>query len=354
MSTIRIQFILLVLALTSFLTACKKDGVTEPDQTSGQEGIYILSQGLFNSNNSKLGFYNMLDQQINQDIFTQVNQRGLGDTGNDIQAYGQKLYVVMNGSNTVEVMDLRSVKSIRQIELKDGARGRGPRNVVFHQQKAYVSSYDGTVAVIDTASLQIESFIQVGRNPEQMAIANGKLYVANSGGLSFPNYDNKVSVVDLNTKMVIKTIQVTENPVGMHADQYGEVYVLSFGNYADVAPAMSIINSETDLVSRVFDNFGALDFHISGDLAYFIGLDSQLKIFNVKSEIFIETPFITDGTTITNPLAIHVDPLKNEILVSDAKNYAVSGELFVFNAQGKKLYSLPTGIIPTGIAVLKP
>src|SRR4051794_7678240 len=105
MKALKNQSVYIALALSILFSACKKDKTVDPDIPAANQGIYILSQGLINSNNSSLGFYNELNKEMNQDIFNQVNMRGLGDTGNDIQLYGSKLYVVMNVSNTVEVMD---------------------------------------------------------------------------------------------------------------------------------------------------------------------------------------------------------------------------------------------------------
>ena len=56
----------------------------------------------------------------------------------------------------------------------------------------------GKVVEIDLATLQITREVVVGYQPEEMVIHNGRLYVANSGGYRFPNYDRTVSVVDWN------------------------------------------------------------------------------------------------------------------------------------------------------------
>ena len=74
------------------------------------------------------------------------NQRRLGDTANDIAIYGNKIYVVVNVSSTVEVIDFPTGKSIRQISmLRDNGSSRQPRAIAFDKDKAYVCSYDGTV-----------------------------------------------------------------------------------------------------------------------------------------------------------------------------------------------------------------
>lgn len=81
------------------------------------------------------------------------------NTANDIALYGSKLYIVVNVSSTIEVIDFQTGISIKQIPMfTDNGSSRQPRHIAFYENKAYVCSFDGTVARIDTTSLQIESF----------------------------------------------------------------------------------------------------------------------------------------------------------------------------------------------------
>lgn len=360
MKQFKLNYILFALAITAVFSSCRKDNDINPEFQENGPGLFILSEGPFNSNNSSLTYYNYGTQFTVADKFTARNGRGLGDTGNDVGVYGSKMYIVVNGSNTVEVVNARSAISLKQIPFRNGAVGRQPRYVVFNKNKAFVSSYDGTIAVIDTASLVVEKYITVGRNPERMAIANGKLYVANSGGLDYPNYDKTVSVVDLTTLVETKKITVTANPRGVYADQYGDVYVLSTGNYADVAPAMAIIDSKTDAVTKTFANFSASAMAINGDLAYIAGSSYDanynstpfVKLFNVKTETVTSEKFITDGTTIVTPYGINVDAANGEVFVTDAKDYTTNGSVYCYGTNGVRKYTLTAGINPNTVVFI--
>lgn len=178
---------------------------------TGTAEMYILSEGLFNQNNSSLARYSFNRQRCTNNYFSANNQRGLGDTANDIAIYGNKIYVVVSVSSTVEVIDFPTGKSIRQISLlRDNGSSRQPRAIAFDKDKAYVCSYDGTVARIDTTSLEIEEIVTVGRNAEDICVQNGKLYVSNSGGLDYsgPGVDTTVSVIDITTFKETKKIEV--------------------------------------------------------------------------------------------------------------------------------------------------
>ncbi len=351
MKSFKLKTLLYAFAFISFFTACrddKTDPEPQPQPVAERKGLYVLSEGLFNANNSSLSYYNYENKELVDDQFKLQNDRGLGDTANDIAVYGSKMYIVVNVSSTVEVADAKTAKSIKQIDFKDNGVGRQPRYIVFDKNKAYISSYDGTVAVMDTASLQIEKYIKVGRNPEQMAISNGKLYVANSGGLDYPNYDNTVSVIDLATETEIKKIEVVMNPRIVAADSYGDVYVISTGNYGDVKSSMAIINSSTNEVKNQAA-FSGGSMAINGDLAYITASGGKIKVYNVKTETLEKENFIADGTKISTVYGVTVDSITGEVFVTDAKNYVTKGEVTCFDPTGTKKYSIQTGINPNKV-----
>lgn len=341
-----------ITGLSFILASCHKDKKVVPVSPPVTNGLYVLNQGLFNNNNSTLSFYDYTSKQVTPDLFASVNNRGLGDTGNDIEVYGSKMYIVVNVSSTIEVVDAKTARSIKQIKLFNGTTGRQPRDVAFYKNNAYITSYDGTVAVIDTSALTVNQYITVGRNPEQLAVANGKLYVANSGGLGYPNFDNTVSVINLATLTVTKTLTVAANPQNVAADAYGNVYVSSAGDYSTVKPSLAVIDDVADAV-KTQNNFDGSSMVIQGDNLYFITSTGKIIVYSVKSQTVTNANFISDGTVITTPYSIAVDSTTGEVFVTDAKNYSSNGTLFAFDKTGKKEYSVTVGINPGKVAFLR-
>src|ERR1700753_2086049 len=144
MKNFRQNILLAAASLTFILTSCHKDKKVTPITTPVTTGLYVLNQGGFGNNNSSLSFYDYTSKQVTPDIFSSANGgTGLGDTGNDIEIYGSKTYIVVNVSSTIEVINTKTAKSIKQIKLFDGATAREPRDIVFYKNNAYVTSYDG-------------------------------------------------------------------------------------------------------------------------------------------------------------------------------------------------------------------
>jgi YVTN family beta-propeller protein len=357
MKNLKLSILLTAVTLTFILASCHKDSKVVPrPSVAPTTGLYVLNQGIFNDNNSTLSFYDYTSKQVTPDIFSSVNNRGLGDTGNDIEIYGSKMYIVVNVSSTIEVVSAATAKSIKQIKIVNGTKGREPRSIAFYKNNAYITSYDGTVAVMDTTALTVSKYITVGANPEQLAVSNGKLYVANSGGLNYPNVDTTVSVIDLNTSAVIKTITVIADPVSVTADTFGNVYVLSLGTTignTTINPGMTVISSSTDAVeSHPVVNLGYnVPMVVLGNFVYYVTGDNKIATYNAKTQTVGSSDFITDGTTITTPYALAGDPLTGEIFVTDAKDYSSNGTLYAFDSTGKKEYSVTVGVNPGKIAL---
>lgn len=339
-----------------FFIACD-DLEDKPSMVAGESGdvfetgtaeMYILSEGLFNQNNGSLARYSFDQKMRTNNYFTANNQRGLGDTANDLAIYGNKIYVVVNVSSTVEVIDFPSGKSIRQISmLREDGSSRQPRSIAFDKDKAYVCSFDGTVTRIDTASLDVEEVVTVGRNADDICVQNGKLYVSNSGGLDYSGsgVDTTVSVIDIATFKETKKIEVGPNPGKILPGLDDAVYLVTRGNDIEAGDYRLVkIDSRTDAVAKVYDE-KVLSFTLDGPIAYLYTYNYQtknsaIKVFDLNKGEVIRENFITDGTTVHTPYSIQMNPFSGNIYITEAYNYTVRGDVLCFNQQGQLQYRL--------------
>ena len=350
-------FPFLITSLLFIISACNKNDNPTPTPPVVTTGLYVLDEGLFNGNNTMLTYYNFSNNTPSTDFFATVNGSGLGDTGNDVVIYGGKLYIVMNVSSYVEVADAFTAHEITKIDMKDGGTPRQPRYAVGYKNKLLVSSYDGTVTVIDTTTLTIDKFITVGSNPEQLVVANDKLFVANSGGLNFPDYDSTVSVVDLSTFTERKKIVVGLNPNKMAADENGNVFVVSAGNYVDAFPKIVQIDANAESVKKSVDS--ALNIiKVSGNKLYAIsgfGVNQKVLVFNTADLTVSNNNFISDGTVVTSMYGLNIDDETGDVYITDSKDYVSPGEVFCFDKNGTKKFSFSVtpGLNPDKVVFIK-
>ena len=332
------------------------------------KGMFLLNEGNMGSNKCTLDFYDCTTGKYHRNIYAERNPsvvKELGDVGNDLQIYGDKLYAVINCSHFVEVMDVHTAQHLGKIDVTNC------RYMAFHKDKAYVSSYAGPVQIdptarpgkvveIDTVSLAVTREVVVGYQPEEMVVVGDKLYVANSGGYRAPNYDRTVSVVDLNTFTVVKTIDVAINLHRMAVDNHGNIYVSSRGDYKGQSSDVFVLNSETDRVTGSL-GIAANEMCLNGDSLYMTSVELNTvtgsnaigyAIYDIAKKEIVSRNFITDGTDklIKIPYGVAINPETKDIYVTDAKNYVTPGTLYCFSPEGKKRWSIRTGDIPASFA----
>lgn len=369
-----LRFVLALLLLFS----CRKEEMIVPPEVKpvapgGEEneitGFYLLNEGNMGSNKATIDYFDYESGNYNKNIFAERNPgvvKELGDVGNDIQIYGSKLYIAVNCSHFVEVMDSKTAKHIATIPIPNC------RYIEFEGRYAYVTSYAGPVEIdpnarlgyvakVDTATLEVVAECTVGYQPEDMVICNGKLYVANSGGYRVPNYDNRVFVIDLESFQVVKTMEVGINLHRMVQDAYGNIYVSSRGDYYGTPSKTFIIDSNRDIVTDTLHTLPNSNMVAGGDSLYVLGNEFNYTtnsytisyaVYDMVQKRIVSRNFISDGTEkkIKTPYGLAVNPQTREIFVTDAGDYVTPGMLYCFDRYGKLKWTAVTGDIPAHFA----
>lgn len=321
--------------------------------------LLVLSEGLYNMNNSTLALVDLSSNSTDYDIFKTLNHRGLGDTANDLKRYGAKIYIPVNISSTLEIIDATSLISIKRLTITTPeGTARQPRRIAFHDGFAYLTCFDGTLIEIDTASLEITRTVTLGRNPDHLAIYNGKAYVSNSGGLDYPYYDATVSVVDLATMTELRRVPVGQNPGCIEASERGDIYVVSRGDYDLNDYTLHKIDTDIDTVVRSFSDIHPLNFCIVGNTLYmynynFTDASHWVKSFDCITDRITNDNLLPENLTLTTPFSITVDPSSEEIFLTDANSFILFGHLICLNPDGTLRYIISEiGLNPNGIIIL--
>ncbi len=341
-----IKYILLISLLVVFYS-CKKEETIESPAIL-KNGMLVLNEGLFQLNNSSLTWVDFGTGTSNDQFFTQKSGRLLGDTGNEMVRYGNKIYVVVNVSSTIEVLDAISGNSIQQISMQTNGNAKQPRSIRFFGSKAFISCFDGFVDVMDTATFQIESRIPVGLNPDQMTISGQYLFVSNSGGLNALVLDSTVSVVDLNSKTELTKIVVGKNPGSIVTDGQGDVYVISRGNYSTIPSRMKKIDQNNFTVLESYD-FDASKIALMNNRLLILN-NNKLMLFNAETDVLINDNFINNSsiTTLSNT---YFRSSSQQIYLFDSKGYTNTGNILKYNVNGDFLSQFHVGLNPNSILI---
>lgn len=378
------KYILCILIFSIISTGCREDELVVPTEydvigdfsnsESRTRGFYLVNEGNMGSNKCTLDYYDYVTGLYARNIYAEKNPtviKELGDVGNDIGIYGSKLYVVVNCSHKVEVMDAATGIRIGQVDIPNC------RYIRFYQGDAYISSYVGPVLIdpdapkgaiykVDTLTLQIKDKVSVGYQPEEMEVIDDYMYVANSGGYRAPDYDNTVSVIQMADFKQVQQIPVGINLHRLKKDKYNRLWVTSRGDY-QMRPSRLYVMEKKAGYNRmeVTDTLpiACSDLAFYGDSLYFYATEwnnyaasntISYGIIDLRTKQIVSKNFITDGSEkdISVPYGIAIHPETGDIFITDAKNYVSSGTLHCYNNKGKKKWSVRTGDIPAHITFL--
>lgn len=327
----------LAFVLCAALFSCENPS-TEPDG-SVSYGTYILNNGNWGGNDANIGVYDPVSKTFAGDQFYAVNGQMLGDLGQDVARVDDKVYVAVNGSQTVFVTD-EELKIIRQVDAYlDGAK-LSPRYFAVSGKTVYVTYYEGYVGEISAKDYSVK-LCQVGPNPDGLAIAGDRLYTADSGGM-VPGYANTLSVVSLPDFKKVSSIEVSVNPAKVEASSDGKyLYVSSFGNYADVPSKLQVVELASGAVKDL--DYSSVSAIAKGrnDVLYILcgGYDENwnplpgtIYCHDMARNIPLGA-FVTDGTVL--PKAYSISAASDGYIYVGCSDYVTTGDVYVLTPEGR-------------------
>lgn len=330
-----------VIVLAALSAACTE----KPDDTAGkaQEGVYIINNGSWGQNNASVSAYNISSGEVSGSMFLSANGRQPGDLLQDGLRDGDNIWLAVNGSQIVFRTDenLKIKASITASMPEDAAVKLSPRYLVKAEGKIYVSYYEGYVGEINEDA-SISRIVKVGPNPEGISYAKGKLYVANSGGMNYPNYDNTVSVIDCASFKETTKITVNTNPCKVLASSNGNwIYVSSLGNYADVPGGLEAINTSNNSVSKL-DYQDIVDMTLLNERLYILSspydanwnrMPAQVYVHNADSNGSEKAATLQDkdGSPLQINNSCSISAIAPDLFFIGTSDYVNTGDAYVFS-----------------------
>ena len=358
---------------TAVMTSCSDDN--DGPETYLQvysTGAYVVNSGnMYNKIESSLTAIDYASSTATQNVFKAANGRSLGNTANDGIVYGNKIYLAVDQSNTIEVIDKKTKQSIKQIkttELLGNAEGAEPRHIIAGDGKVYFTTYGGYVAAVDTTSFALQKKWQVGSYPEGLVIAHGNIYVANS---NYGKGGGNISCINLsNDNVETKNIEGVNNPTGIYYASNvlyvldNQYYDASYNAYGE--NALRAVSFAEGKSQKVADGNYAACVTPGATTTARTSVEEVRPYFFVLNAPFGGTPSVsvlaagsTQAQTMTlsempvSPCGIFADPLNGHIFVlsnrlgdSGYADYSGNGYVVEYDSTGQKLHEYETGVGP--------
>jgi len=347
---------LCALGATTVFVSCNKDNDDEKPEVKTVKRVFILNEGKMNSNNASLDvYYPNGENDYQSKVFAAANGQGLGDTGQDLLAYGDRIYVSVSGSNYLAKLDQKG-KIVEQYSFTetDGS----PRYLAAKDGFIYVSTWGNKVMKFDTAAIVApKGSVEVGLNPEEIAVKGDYLIVCNS--TEYPIADSTISVIDLTTFSLKKNVETQFGNfqkiavVGdsVYITYYTQTYSIEMLNFDVETGTVKSAGSATNMVSydgklycansaTVYD----ANWNATINTNFFVrdvktGKDSEILDLTSAPELKTSTVYLFE-----------IDSDNGDFYVG-AADYVTNGTIYRFDKTGKLITKFETSSLNPNHAV---
>lgn len=345
------KLFLTALISAAFFASCSNDDNDNKGPRGDYDGgLFIVNEGNYLTPNGSISYLSD-DLQIENNVFTLVNPgKVTGDTPLSISFNGDVAYIVVNGSNKIEVVNRFTFKSITTITTSI----KNPRYIAFANGKGYITNWgdiaiktDDYVAVLDLSSNAVTATIPVVEGPEKIIENNGKLYVAHKGG---GGQGNSLTVINAANNTVTSNFVVGDVPSSLVKDN-GTLYVLCNGRPSYAAPETTgkivKVSLSTNTVTSTLSFPGVTH-------PDFLDIDNSKIYYTIGNSIYSMATNATALPSTETFKATEVSSLygfaaKNgKLYVADAVNYQDNGTIYLYSLTGTVLNKYGVSILPNG------
>lgn len=310
-----------------------------------ENGVLIINEGNYGAGSGSVSFWNTTLDIVSNDIYNAENGLGISATIQNAHVYQDRIYLITNLPDKIEVVNAQTFKRITTVTDKlsnpfdfvaIGNRG------FFTNWGDYDISYNnpkGALKVLDlTTNTVLNDSIAFGNRVMGLLTYNNKLYVANEIG-------NKVAVVNPNTLAIEVNINV-DSPSKMVLDANNKIWVISS------AGKLVRINPANNMIEQTINNV---------DVS---GYNEKISINKEKNKIYYLSSSFSGNSEVygidisatsapANPLIVGenlyglgISPTDNLIYVGDSNAFQGNGKVMRFEANGTPIDTINAGIGP--------
>jgi len=303
-------------------------------------GIFIINEGQFSNSNASLDYFLPHKDTVFQKVYQTINNEALGDIFQSVSFDDENLYLIINNSGKIIVVDRERLTKKGTIEGLPS-----PRQMVYSGSGNlwYVSNlFSEHLYVVNTATMQIVDMIYTQSSTDPLLRVNNQLYIG------LPNTNILLTKKDgLN---VFDTLQVNKGASSLVKDNNDNVWLLCYGDfYESGSAAIFKINTQTQSVEKtipIAEGFPSELVYSQKENALFY-LNNDLFKLEIDATSEPARPHIrASGRTI---YGVTVDEPRNELYLADAVNFTERGFIYRYSIQGAVVDTIPAGIVPNAV-----
>jgi len=155
----------------------------------------------------------------------------LGVIPNQVVYYEDMLYVVNSGNASLQVINPVNNSIVNEFPLPAGSN---PWHAAYHDNYAFVAGFaSSSVYKVNLSSGSIVATYSVGQCPAGIIEYNGRLYAANTGfnPVDFSYGQGSVTIIDIGDGSIIDQVNIGKNPQAMAVGPDGVINIICTGDY---------------------------------------------------------------------------------------------------------------------------
>lgn len=325
-----------LLFVTAFLFSCSNSDDTTPNPDEKYlDGFYVSNEGNFGRGGASSSFISADLNTITNDIFNKSNGRELGDVSQSMLVTDKYVFIVVNNSNTIEVVNKKTFKSVYTITEKLNL----PRYAAIKNNKLYVTSMNAAaVNVYNAENFSFIKTISLNHPSEKIVVANNYIYTAN---INFKG-GKAVEIIDPATDT--NTVDITfENPINGITTNGQFVYVLD-------------ANTTSSKISAINNTSITTSISINKPSARNIVSDESNIYYTANAGIYKTTnSLLTEGTKLFDVVAgdqysvlYGFNVINGTIFTSDANGFTDNSKIVIYKEDGSIVKEFTGGIGTNG------
>jgi hypothetical protein len=315
--------------------------------------LFVGNQGNFSDANGTVSVVDLATYTATNDAVP-----GLHTLVQSLSVYEGTGYVVANTSDRIDRFSVETFDRTGQI-----LGVPSPRYLrMVGPDKAYVSNlYDRTVTILRLSEGSVRGTIAVGDNPEAIAWAAGRVYVANHGF----GEGTTLTVIDPSLDLPIGTIDLPcDGPRMLETDAEEDLWVACTGKtvYNDdfteiieqTTGRILVLDGATGDVRAAFESPAQLGSGVGGQDAFYdpVGRrfyvieDRSLLVFDTSSNAALPSVVISGDEPI---LAVAFDASRDQFFLGRLTSYTEAGFVSIHDTLGLEVDRVPVGIAPSSL-----
>lgn len=331
-----------------FIQGCYRDEIVIPETPSNQSnrlGVYVLSEGNSEPDQSRLSFLSFYSGEFSPNItFPSL----LGYYPDGLTESNSSIFVLEKGlpggPGKIYRMDTTGVI------VNSNQMGINPYSLVVVNQKAFCTDgADSSVLIADINSLAVTKRIKTGLNPQEIVSIGNKVYAANTS--THGNGDSTIMVIDGVNDVGLTKIKISGIPASLAVSSDGYLLAGSsaYGGIIYKFSPHDYAKTDSFLVGSLAIKDMSVDYY-TGKI-FFISNYNSIKSLNpsTREVVSVITSVLVSELQYINGYAYDYKSKKHYL--ADAKNFAVFGVLYRFSEEGVLEDSYGLGYSPRRILI---